>query len=299
MASPLYMFNRKYHVRSISLPSRSHPTTLKIEEELNKLKSWELTSTLSFESIGVGLSGLEDVYGCLDELLNMSATRQVLSQNKQEKCINELLDSSVQLLDVCGIARDLVSQVKEHVQILQSALRRRKGDLSVETCLSYYTNFRKKAKKDAKRLSGALKQMESRFPPLVNQDDHFLAVMRVLREAGDFSISIFQSVLSPLSGPVSSPKQSRWSLISRLIHKGVITCEERQESENELQYVDDALSVLLKNLSGDEPRAENVQIVQKQLKDLEKSLGSLDEGLESIFRQLIRSRASLLNIISQ
>lgn len=299
MASPLYMFNRKYHVRSISLPSRSHPTTLKIEEELNKLKSWEATSTLSFKSIGERLLGLEEVYGCLDELLNMSSTRQVLSQNKQEKCINKLLDSSVHLLDVCGIARDLVLQVKEHVQTLQSALRRRKGDLSIETCLSDYTNFRKKTKKDAKRLSGALKQLESQFAPLVNQDDHFLAVMRVLREAGEFSISIFQSVLSPLSGPISSPKQSRWSLISRLIHKGVITCEERQESDNELQYVDDALSVLLKNLSGDEPGAKNVQIVQKQLKDLEKSLGSLDEGLESIFRQLIRSRASLLNIISQ
>ncbi|XP_030524011.1 uncharacterized protein LOC115736434 [Rhodamnia argentea] len=299
MASPLYMFNRKYPVRSISLPSRSHPTTLKIEDELNKLKLWEATSTLSFKTIGTGLSGLEEAYGYLDELLNMSSTQQVLSQNKQEKFINELLDSSVQQLDVCGVARDLVLQVKEHVQTLQSVLRRRKGDLSIETRLLDYANFRKKAKKDAKRLSGALKQMESRFAPLVNQDDHFLAVMKVLRETGEFSISIFQSILGPFSGPVSSPKESRWLLISRLIHKGVMTCKERQESENELQYVDDALSILLKNISWDEPGAENVRIVQKQLKDLEKSLGSLDEGLESIFRQLIRSRTSLLNIISQ
>ncbi|KAL6345339.1 hypothetical protein AAG906_015822 [Vitis piasezkii] len=40
-----------YHVRSISLPSRSHPTTLKIQQELNKLRSWETSSRSMPETI--------------------------------------------------------------------------------------------------------------------------------------------------------------------------------------------------------------------------------------------------------
>jgi len=33
----------KYHARSISLPSRSHPSTISLEEGLNKLKTWQGT----------------------------------------------------------------------------------------------------------------------------------------------------------------------------------------------------------------------------------------------------------------
>ncbi|KAK5843831.1 hypothetical protein PVK06_006289 [Gossypium arboreum] len=118
----------KYHVRSISLPSRSHPTTLRIEDELKRLKTSEPSALSATESISAGLSGLGDLYQCMDELLNMSSTQQVLSMYQHEKCIDELLDGYVKLLDICGIARDYMFQIKEHVHALQSALRRRKGD---------------------------------------------------------------------------------------------------------------------------------------------------------------------------
>ncbi|XVF62266.1 hypothetical protein PTKIN_Ptkin08bG0203600 [Pterospermum kingtungense] len=66
----------KYHVRSISLPSRSHPSTLRVEDELNRFKTWESSSSSSSTSewICAGLSGLEDLYQCMDELLNMAST---------------------------------------------------------------------------------------------------------------------------------------------------------------------------------------------------------------------------------
>ncbi|WRX08003.1 Protein BPS1 [Theobroma cacao] len=104
----------KYHVRSISLPSRSHPTTLRIEDELNRLKTWEASPLSTSESICAGLSGLEDLYQCMDDLLNLASTQQVLSQHQHEKCIDELLDGSVRLLDICSIARDYMFQLKEH-----------------------------------------------------------------------------------------------------------------------------------------------------------------------------------------
>lgn len=69
MANSSSMAEKSYHVRSDSLPSTSHPITLKIEE-VNKLKTWVSvlslsTSTLRIEMIRNGLNGLKDLYYCV------------------------------------------------------------------------------------------------------------------------------------------------------------------------------------------------------------------------------------------
>jgi hypothetical protein len=282
----------KYHVRSISLPSRSHPTTQRIEEELNKLKAWEVSSNSTSGSICNGLSGLEDLYKCMDDLLNLASTQQVLSRYENEKCLDELLDGSVRLLDVCSIGRDILLRFREQVQALQSAFRRRKGDSSTESSVATFTCFRKKMKKDAKKLIASLKQMDNKLgaSSLLDQDQHLSAVIRVIREVNVINCSIFQSLLMFLSTS-SKPNQSRWSLVSKLMHKGVIACEEKQENVNEIETVDAALSEV--------SDSEKVKIAQKRLEALEMSIDDLGNCLERLSRPLIKSRASLLNIISQ
>ncbi|GLT71258.1 hypothetical protein SLA2020_432910 [Shorea laevis] len=283
----------RYHVRSVSFPSRSHPTTLRLEEELNKLKTGEATySASTADSICKSLVGLEELYKCMDDLLNMSSAQQVLSQNQHEKYVEELLDGSVRLLDICGITRDTVLQIKEHVQALQSALRRRsKGDSSIESNINNYTLLKKKMKKDAKKLITALKQMENKWAalPALDLDHHLSAVIKVIREVCAMNVSIFQSLLLFLTAPVSKPKASGWSMVSKLMHKGVIACEEKQENVNEMEAVDAALRTLCRNAS----------TTHKSLEDLEMSMEEMENCLECLFRRLIKTRASLLNIVSQ
>lgn len=290
----------KYHVRSISLPSRSHPSTLKLEEELNKLKTWESTSTSV--SICKGLTGLDELYKCMDGHLNMTSIQQVISQHQHEKCVEELLDGSVRLLDICGITRDTMLQIKEHVRALQSALRRRKGDSSIESNINNYTCFKKKLKKDVKNLITALKQMENKWgaiSPVLAQDHHLSAVIRVLREVCVMNVSVFQSLLLFLTVPLSKPKATRWSLVSKLLHKGVIACEEKQENVNEMEVADAALSTLCRNASSEGVDAKKIQSANKKLEDLEIGIEDMENGLECVFRSLIKTRASFLNIISQ
>ncbi|GMI66100.1 hypothetical protein like AT4G35690 [Hibiscus trionum] len=228
----------RYHVRSISLPSRSHPTTLRIEDELNRLKTWEASSSplSTCESISASLSGLENLYECVDDLLNMPSTRQVLSKHQHEKCVDEMLDGSVRLLDICGIARDNMFELKEHVHAFQSGLRRR----SIENNILNYTKFRKELNKRGKRLITQLKKMEA-SAALMEQEHHFSA--------------------------------------------GVISCE---ENANELESVDAALY----------RHTSDVEKMQIALVALESGIEGLEKRLESVFRQLIKARTTLLNIIS-
>ncbi|CAK8561905.1 unnamed protein product [Lathyrus sativus] len=168
----------KYHVRSISLPSRSHPSTIRVTEELNKLKAWEITSTSTSTSAStlIALSILEDLYISLEHLLNMPSTQQLISHHRGEKFIQEVLDSSMRILDVCGITRDTVLQIKENVQALHSSLRRRKGDSSVETSVAEYKFFTKKMKKNVNKLITSLKHMDTKLGLSPNLElDHHLS----------------------------------------------------------------------------------------------------------------------------
>ena len=286
----------KFHVRSNSLPPGSHPCSTRVEEELSKLRGWEAISTSTSESIATGLCLLEDVYTCLDDLLNVASIQKVISHHQGEECVEELLDGSLRVLDICGITRDTMLQIKENVQALHSALRRRKGDSTIEKSVAEYNLFSKKMKKNVRKVVTSLKQLESKFgaSPLLNQDQDLASVIRVHREVIAMNMSIFQSLLSLLAGPASKSKATKW--VTKLIHKGAISCEENSENSSEFQYVDGALSSLLYEGSNG---SKTLLAAHERLEALENAIESLDNGLENLFRRLIKIRASLLNIMTQ
>ena len=262
------------------------------------MKTWEATSTSTSESIGTGLSLLEDLYICLEDLLNVASTQKVISNHKGEKCMEELFDGSVGILDICGITRNTMSQVKENVQALHSSLRRRKGDSSIEKSVAEYNFLTKKMKKNAKKLMASLKQMESKFgvSPILNQDQDLASVIKVLREVITMNMLIFQSLLSYLAWPASKSKATKWLMVARLMHKKrVISCDEESQNVNELQCVEASLSTLL----SEGTNVSKLQGVRDRLEALENAIESLENGLERMFKRLVRTRANLLNIMTQ
>ncbi|XP_027362255.1 uncharacterized protein LOC113869925 [Abrus precatorius] len=287
----------KFHVRSNSFPCGSHPSTVRVEEELTKLKTWEATSTSTSKSISTGLSLLEDLYICMEDLLNVASTQKVISHHQGEKCVEELLDGSVRILDICGITRDVMLQIKENVQALHSSLRRRKGDSSTERSVAEYNLFSKKMKKNAKKLITSLKQMDSKFgvSPLLNQDQQLASLVKVLKEVIVINMAIFQSLLAFLAVPPSKSKATKWSLVTKLMHKGVTSCEENQESFNEVQSVEASLSTLL----SEGTNVAKIQVAHERLEALENAIESIENGLESLFRLIVKMRANLLNIMTQ
>ncbi|KAI3502796.1 hypothetical protein L1887_31117 [Cichorium endivia] len=249
------------HIRSTSLPNQSHPRTLQFEEEYANLKTLEAStsSVPTIDTVCDALLGLQRLYTCVNDLMSLPLTEQALSHEKHQKLVDKLLDQSTMLLDVCGSFRDAVEQLKQHVRDLQSAQRRKKGDMSLNT------SFFKKMKKDTKRTLSALKQVTNNIggTTLLNQDHQLSVVIGSLRDTSLVSISVYGSLLSITSVLVSKPKPLiRWSIASNLFHKGT---------------------------------EESVHRPQVSSEALESHIEVIENGLACIFRSLIKTRLSLLN----
>ncbi|XP_024163506.1 uncharacterized protein LOC112170443 [Rosa chinensis] len=259
-----------YHTRSNSFPSRPHPIIQEVDDHLCRLRSSEATSTSS-SSVSHKLSDLHDLHDCVDRLLQLPLTQQALAQEQHQKWANELLDGSIRLLDVCSVAKDALSQAKECIQDLQSIIRRRHGDESavLTSEARKYLTSRKTVKKV---LHKALENMKS----TANR-----STFSSLRDVEAITVSVFESVLSFISGPKSRP--SSWSLVSKIVQSKKVACE-LEANVNEFAEVDAAL--------------KSLKSAHNQLNNLESCIQDQEEGLESLFRQLIKTRVSLLNILN-
>ncbi|KAI4325408.1 hypothetical protein MLD38_030811 [Melastoma candidum] len=283
----------KGHVRSISLPSRSHPASLRVVDELNRLRSG--SSATSSGSARGGLASLEELYEAVNEFLAVPLTQQAISYNRGGACVDGLLDGSVWLLDAFGVTRDVVSAIREHARGVRSAIRRRNPCLgTVEEAVSGFLRMKRKLRKDVKGAAAGLKRIEEGFGDALAPAEHdqdFRLVMTVLREAVLLSVTALRSLLSSLD----NGKKSKWGVIMvRLVNKGEIASREVGNG-NDFEALDDVIS----GLSKDVLSMEKVKMTQEQLRDLEIRIGGVEDELDGLYRRMIRTRVSLLNILSQ
>ncbi|KAK1439236.1 hypothetical protein QVD17_05052 [Tagetes erecta] len=257
--------SRTCHIRSISFPTRSHHNVVQVEEELKNLKAWETSMSsvpTDAETFCTGLTCLERLYTCLDNLLNSHTTQQALSHYQHEKLVDELLVRSMKLLDVCGSVKDVVSQVKEHVRDIQSAQRRRKEDLSIDASVL------RKLKKNAKKAVTELKQINQIYcAKAMNVEKHVSWVIMAVRDVSEVSVFVFGMLLLFMSVFISKlQSSSKWSVIGKIIPKGRLS-----GSKHDHQVCVEALDFHVEGI---------------------------ENGLAPVFRRLISTRASLLNIQS-
>ncbi|CAN1179688.1 hypothetical protein LINPERPRIM_LOCUS36538 [Linum perenne] len=259
-----------HHVRSNSLPSRPHPFVSELEENICRLRSSQAAST---SSIYENLRNLQDVHDCVDKLFQLPLNQQALIQD--QKFLNQMLDGSLRLLDFCNTTKDALSEMKESVCELQSIIRRNQGGLDQSDVKQYLTK-RMTVRKSVHKVLKNLKSIESNS----NETPEIVAVFR---DVEAITVSVFESLASFVT--VSRPKG--WSFVSKLKHQKKMANEQEM---NVFTAVDASLEALL------ESKTNKHDSIQTHLKDQELHIRDLEEGTECLYRRMIKTRVSLLNI---
>ncbi|KMT12778.1 hypothetical protein BVRB_4g088720 [Beta vulgaris subsp. vulgaris] len=251
-----------YHIRSYSFPSKTHPVSDQLDASLCRLRSSQAAST---SSVTNKLTDLKDLYKCVDEFLQLPLNMKNVSQTQ---CIEQVLDGSLRLLDICSTSRDVLVQSKERLQDIQSVLRRRcRGELNITNEVAEYLKTRKTSKKIMKKCLKDIKEVDN-----TNEAN-------VLNEVQTMTIEVFKSMLSYYIG---GSQKSSWSFTKK---------KETTTSTSEFDVVDATLELVI-------CQKKKANVDMSQLVKLESEIQEIDEVLECLFRHLVKTRATLLNVLS-
>ncbi|MBA0792460.1 hypothetical protein Gohar_016957 [Gossypium harknessii] len=271
------------HVRSSSLPINTHPLVVSVEEQLTRLRASQQETSSSMSN---RLGGLKELYHRVDDLFQLQFPRALCIEH-----LEDVLDGSLRVLDVCGTIRDVLSRMREGLQGLESSLRRRTGR---ESCLEGEIRAYMVTRKEMNKMIRNLKGMDRKCKSVVlDNDSEMVSVVNMLREAEEISLSVFDSLLSFLLLPKLRSKPTGWPILSKLLHSRRALCDRMEATEAEKLEVELSLLKSSKDIK--------LEQVQKLLKDLEAFQATIKEtegDLEYIFRQLLKTRVSLLNILN-
>ncbi|KAF5947062.1 hypothetical protein HYC85_017290 [Camellia sinensis] len=244
---------KPHHARSVSFPSTSHPLIPQFSDHLCRLRASSEATSSSLPSISNRLSGLEDLYDCVDDLLLLPHTQQTFSQEGHTKWAHEALDGFLRLLDACAATKDIFSKTKEDVKEQLSDVNASNFDR--------YLASRKKAKK-------AMQKLLKDFISVENKDRHFVPTVSTLREVEVITLEVLESLLCYAAGTKVQSRRGGWSLVSKLMHpKSNSGCQAKETNMSKFETVDAALHSL--TVTGHKPSKfddnKNIETLQNQL----------------------------------
>ena len=220
---------------------------------------------------------LRELHDCANDRLHIHSPtiQQALVNHQQERWVHEISESALRILDVCSSTKDGILIVKQQLQDLQSTIRRTRvgGETGFESKLAAYRLYRKKLRKEMVKWLQSLKGMKKKKKKAIMEsdrvsvvvDDNLVAVGNVLGEVRETTISIVDSLMSLLSIPRTKCGSSLGLKLMRMSNQGSV-CK----------------------LGYDEKTFEAVEM----------AIDDIGFELDCIFRRLIQTRVSLLNILS-
>ncbi|CAN1781934.1 hypothetical protein LINPERHAP1_LOCUS15614 [Linum perenne] len=236
-------------------------------------------------------TALRDLHNSANDLLGSPdlIQRVIIGHNNKthdsSKFLFQVSEASLRMLDVCGVSRDVLCLVKEQLLDLQFTLRSRGKRVSTEapdvigTKVSAYNDCRKKLRKETRKCLKSLNQMmkKSKLLDVDYMEDHggdLVVVAEVLIEVRASTVSIVESLLGLISIP--------W-------------LDHQRQSSRATTFARKLIRRRVCDLLCDETA---LQTANKRLEAVEIAIEDLEGELECMFRRLIQTRASLLNILT-
>lgn len=293
-------------VRSVSLPSRIHPLSVKLRAALKRLNIWQRSSSsvfvssyFGYETLLVGLVNLIELYGCVHELLESPYVKHTLHHHQKGKLLEDSLDGSIVLLDVCDATREMIVAMREHMANLKSAFRRK---VSVEKEVNSYVYLRKKANKEISKHINLLKKMETIDISTNIDQDSAIASTSVLRETIEITVSIFRhlllflSTIPPLPSPAKKIKTTIWFLSIPFVSSSL--SDKSLDLMKEMKSLDDVFMGSIVDSRRTFVEVETMQKEKMRRDVAEDGFRDLEAELDSVSKCLVKNRVLFLNILS-
>ncbi|XP_058782922.1 uncharacterized protein LOC131657554 [Vicia villosa] len=285
-----------HHIRSISLPCRSHPLISQIKDEINGLRSWTNSTTkLTSKSLSNGLTLLKQTHETFQDILQLPQTQDSLRFHPV--WVEKLLEYSLLFVDAYGMFQTSILSLKEEHSSVQIAIRKRD-----ESKLVLYLKSKKKLSKEVEKLVSGIrcvnfgaKQQQLNVPVYSSSSTTLLSIADsvelggVIEDVMSLTVSVSVAVFNSVAMSFGS---RRFSWV-KMVRKGgsYKECEGIEEIEKQLNEVENIGNLKKK---GD----EEVRMVLKRMRDLEECICGVESVSDKVFRALINSRVLLLNTLT-
>ncbi|KAM0871023.1 hypothetical protein ACQ4PT_039655 [Festuca glaucescens] len=314
-----------YRVRSASLPCRFHPLVLQLDEDVAVLRdlAGALASAPSARSIGEGAEQLGQVLVSLSELLHHPLAQEPLRRLGRSPFAERLLDDFLRLADAHGSFRAALVALAALQAEARAALRREDA-----ARLASAARGLRRSGRDLPRIASAARAVACKAPPPapagLPSDAAALAAAVASASAAVFSgvsalsVAAAAARVDVVSAPCWMPSPARFASTPRTGHHVVVTT---RPSSMRVWWVADLMRWMSRakrrsaskqhadvGSSSQQPQPDATMAVDPEEEDRKAAFERMDnlgrciadvEGSgEQVFRALVNTRVSLLNILS-
>ncbi|KAG8083076.1 hypothetical protein GUJ93_ZPchr0014g46764 [Zizania palustris] len=321
-----------YRVRSASLPCRFHPLVLQLDDDVAALRlvigqqSPSADVAPSAPSVSAAASQVGRVLVSLDELLHHPQAQEPLRRLGRSTFAERLLDDLLRLADAHGSFREKLVALSALQAATRAALRR--GD---PARLASAARAQRREGRDLPRLAAAARAVASKAAPKQLPEDLPADTAALAAAIADATIAVSSGSAAVFSGlsslsnsaaaarvevastpcwvtaparlttasdaPPSTTSHHRIWWVADLV-RWMSRAKRRSAEKQNGGDDDESSTVRLRSVPRTKPSERARKAAFERHDNLERCIASVDSSGEKVFRALVNTRVSLLNILS-
>uniref|UniRef100_A0A0D9WUA3 DUF241 domain-containing protein n=1 Tax=Leersia perrieri TaxID=77586 RepID=A0A0D9WUA3_9ORYZ len=253
------------HVRSISLPCRSHPLLSHLQSHIAAVRSWLIHHNASSSSVAAGLAHIHALHAALADLLLLPDPQDTL--RRATSAADRLLDAFLLLADAHRTFHESLLDLRQDVAEARAALRRADA-----ARLAAAVRSQKKAEKELARLASSVNAGAGRFSPsssrlglggaTAEETEMAAALIDAAAASAAASSAVFAAAANMSSAAASS------------------ACKKTP-----------AFAAFAKKAS-----PETAEVALDRFEELEQCIDESESSCHKVFRSILHTRVALLNI---